>query len=470
MTASPPQPVPPSLQRRLLAATLAFLSVALIAAGWLLAGLFRDIATQQFTDTLRTELDQLTARIDWQAPAEPAVDAAGLSDPRWQRPLSGLYWQIDGPGRAGALRSRSLWDATLALPGDAPAEGATHVHAATGPRQEPLLVVERTVHDPRRPDVRWRVAVAADTASLEAGADRFRGGLVLSLVVLFGLLALASWAQVRVGLSPLRPLRSALDTVRRGQAEQLPGHYPAELQPLVDDFNGVLAQNTALLERARQQAGNLAHAVKTPLAVLQQAAAELDAAANAPLPPAERAALAQRITEQVQLARRHIDWHLARARSAAQARPGRATAVAPAVQGLVRVMDRVHAGRGLRIATDLAAGTPAFQGEEQDLQEMLGNLLDNACKWAAASVVVRSERRAEAPGLRIAVEDDGPGIADALVASASQRGVRLDERVPGSGLGLSIVRDLVDLYGGRMALERSAAGGLRAVLDLPAAD
>lgn len=459
----------PSLRRRLLAATTVVLALALLAAGWGLSALFREHALQQFRDSLQGQLDQVTARLDFDAAAQPVVDTANLSDPRWERPYSGLYWQLDGAGRTGVLRSRSLWDQALLLPADRVADGAVHVHEAAGPRGQPVLVLERRVHDPRQPQAGWRLAVAADTAPLDEAVQRFRGQLALSLLVLFALLLAASSVQVLVGLAPLRTLRQALEAVRSGGAQRLQGRFPAEVQPLVDEFNGVLEQNAAMVEQARKHAGNLAHALKTPLAVLRQVGDRLSAGAA---PPAgELPQLGGLVREQVELAARHVDWHLARSRSAALARPAaRATRIEPVLQGLARVMARVHAQRGLGVAIEPFDADLAFQGEEQDLQEMLGNLLDNACKWARSEVRVRV-RPAGGAGrrqLRIDVEDDGPGMDDAQRAQASRRGVRLDESVPGAGLGLAIVQDLVGLYGGSLDLQRGERG-LLAVLLLPAA-
>lgn len=455
----------PSLRRRLLAATVVVLVLALVPAGWLLGGLFREHVTQQFREGLQVQLDQLAAATQFGADGEPVVDSARMTDPRWQRPFSGLYWQVDGPARAGALRSRSLWDGALALPPDTLADGAVHAHQAPGPQGQPLLVLERSVHDATQPQQAWRLAVAGSTENLDAAVALFRTQLALSLAVLFGLLAAASWAQVTVGLAPLRALREALDALRANRATRLQGRFPLEVQPLVDDFNGVLERNAAVVERARQHAGNLAHALKTPLAVLQQGAEQLAKE------QADPRAVARVMTEQVEAARRHVDWHLARSRAAAQLRVGGpGTAVAPVLDGLVRVMQRVHAARGLAIDAPATERPWRFAGEEQDLQEMLGNLLDNACKWARSRVAVRIEDAAEPDRalLRIVVEDDGPGVAPGQLATLPDRGRRLDESVPGAGLGLAIVQELARDYGGRLELRAAAAGGLAATLVLPA--
>jgi signal transduction histidine kinase len=348
------------------------------------------------------------------------------------------------------------------------ADGAVHVHTLAGPGGSRLLALERTIQRadaPAGPAQAWRLLVAADTAEPEAAARRFDRVRVLSLLVLFVLLGAAALGQVVVGLAPLRALQRELIALREGGAQRLDGRHPAELQPLVDDFNAVLDRNTEVVLRARTQAGNLAHALKTPLAAMAQQAeaAQGDAAAAAELPAL--------VGEQVALARRHVDWHLARSRAAAsQGVPGVRTPVEPVLRGLVRVLQRLHADRSIAIAIeldDLPSGA-AFAGEREDLQEMLGNLLDNACQWAGSRVRVSALPGATASWLAIVVEDDGPGIDPRQRAQVLARGGRLDVTVPGSGLGLAIVQELAGLYGGRLELDRADAGGLRARLILPA--
>ena len=298
--------------------------------------------------------------------------------------------------------------------------------------------------------------------------------LDLALAALLVLLLAAAWAQVALGLRPLQALHQSLQSVRAGRSPRLQGDFPSEVQPLVSDFNSVLDRNDEVVSRARTQAGNLAHALKTPLTVLAQAAHA-----------SEDSGLALLVKEQVQAARRHIDWHLARSRMAATVGlPGQRVPVVPTLQGLVRVMQRVHADRGLSISWDDADAQVQFAGEAQDLQEMLGNVLDNACQWAHSAVRIRVQPVAgmasgamsggvsgAASGMcRVAIEDDGPGMPAEQMPRVLQRGVRLDESVPGSGLGLAIVRDLVDMYGGELQLKTPAQGrGLQVTLTLPAA-
>ncbi len=465
-----------SLRFRLLAATVLGVSLAMVLAGVVLNGLFQEHVMRQFEKGLAQQLDQVTARLSADAQGQPLIDAQTLSDPRWQRPYSGLYWQLDDVTptavRPGVLRSRSLWDTQLALPADVLRDGEIHAHELPGPGDSRLRVLERTVRPYER--ARWRLSVAADLADTHEAVAGFQRVLVASLAALLLLLLAAAWAQVAVGLRPLLALQQGLNTLREGRTRRLTGDFPSEVQALVDSFNSVLDRNEEVVSRARTQAGNLAHALKTPLTVLDQASRQTDTAGLAPL-----------VREQVQLARRHIDWHLARSRLAASnGLPGQRVPVVQTLQGLVRVMQRVHAERQLAISLEGADEGVQFAGEAQDLQEMLGNVLDNACQWAHSAVGIRvlpvpGIPASAAPGApsnaihgmcRVEIEDDGPGMPAEQMPRVLQRGVRLDESVPGSGLGLAIVRDLVDLYGGELHLQTPAQGrGLQVGLVLPAA-
>lgn len=451
-----------SLRNRLLLVTLLTAGLTVVTSGFALSALFRDHVRQQFVERLTADLDQVLARLEVDIQGQPSLDAARLSDPRWTRPHSGLYWQVDGAGadgKPGLLRSRSLWDEDLVAPRDMPGQGELHVHDVFNHRQEPLLLIERTL----RADgaaVPWRVMVAAATEPLDRAAERFDNALIGALLVLMLLLCAGALLQVTLGLAPLSRLRSALAALRDGRSERLEGRYPTEVQPLVDDLNGVLDRQASTLQRARTQAGNLAHALKTPLTILGQGAA------NASSSVAARDELPGLVLDQVQVARRHIDWHLARARAAAaQGAGGLRTPLQPVADGLVRVMQKVYANRKLSIRVDVDARL-AFAGESQDLQEMLGNLLDNACKAARTQVLVSAMQTGQL--LRVTVDDDGPGIAPDQIAKALERGQRLDETTPGSGLGLAIVQELATMYEGTVELGVSPLGGLLVVLNVPA--
>lgn len=444
-----------SLRIRLLVGTLFWIVASVLVAGWGLGNLFRQHVTTQFHAELKTHLDQLTAQLVLDGQGRPMLTMA-LSDPRLNKPFSGLYWQIEAvgsPDTGMVMRSRSLWDEALVVPRDVVADGEIHQHRGQGPEGSPVGVVERTV---RIDDTSLRLVVAADERLLIEPIERFQGVLWLALGALGLGLAIAALVQVFVGLAPLRRLRDALGRVRSGEKQRMEGAFPSEIMPLVDEFNSVLEQNAEVVERARTQAGNLAHALKTPLSVLANAAHARDDE------------LARLVATQVEMARKQVDYHLARAQAAATARlPGARTALQPVIDGLVRVMQRIHADRQLELGVRPGAGDLAFRGEEHDLQEMLGNLLDNACKWAAHHVEIQVGM---AQGqLEIMVDDDGHGIAADQWDAMLQRGVRADQQVPGSGLGLAIVDDLARMYGGAIHLADSPRGGARAILRLPAA-
>ncbi len=455
-----------SLRLRLLAGTLFWIAASILVAGWGLGSLFRQHVASQFYAELTTHLDQLTAQLALDPQGRPSL-ALPLSDPRLSRPYSGYYWQIDvlgdsggTPVAAGQLRSRSLWDHVLAAPPDTLADGEIHRHRLPGPEGRMLGMVERSLRIDEAPDGkprRLRLIAAADERFMAEPVARFSGTLWLALGALGIGLVIAALVQVFVGLAPLRSLRAALGKVRSGDTQRLEGAFPREIEPLIEEFNTVLAQNAAVVERARTHAGNLAHALKTPLSVLANAANAGDAA---------HPELARLVVEQVAIAQQQVDYHLARAQAAATSRiPGTRTPLQAVVEGLVRAMRRIHAEREIEIAIRPFPESLSFRGEAQDLQEMLGNLLDNACKWASRKVEL--DARSEGTNLIVTIDDDGSGLAAERRDAVMQRGVRADQQVPGSGLGLAIVDDLARLYGGQVQLGDSPAGGLRAELTLP---
>ena len=278
----------------------------------------------------------------------------------------------------------------------------------------------------------------------------------VSLSVALVVLVFGSWYVGR-GLAPLAHLRERLGAVHRGQEKRVGGDYPAEVQPLVDDLNALLAQQEQTVQRAIAKAGDLAHGLKTPLAVLSH---EAERAASA-----GRDDLARGITQQVERMRRQIDYHLAHARAAAAGRAGTAsTPVRETVESLVRTIEKIYAERRLRIDVDIAP-EQTLRVQREDLEEILGNLLDNAAKWTRSQI--RVSAGATGDMVAITVEDDGTGIAPALRERVLQRGMRADESAPGTGLGLAIVRELAELYGGRVTLDASPLGGVIARLELP---
>lgn len=284
-----------------------------------------------------------------------------------------------------------------------------------------------------------------------------RRGVEIFLV--FGaLFMLAGIWQVRAGLLPFGRLRKQLLGLREGSARRIEGRYPVEVQPLVNDLNSLLEHRERIVQRALAKAGDLAHGLKTPLAVLAQEAGRAEAAGQQEM--------ASMIGLQVERMRRQVDYHLAHARAAGSGDvPGARCPVLASVEGLTRTLLRIYAGRGLAIQVDVSADH-VIRGQREDLEEMLGNVLDNACKWAKSNVRIQSVQ--EDGAVVLTIDDDGPGLAPNLRDAVLQRGVRVDEAAPGSGLGLAIVRDLAELYGGTISLEDSPLGGLRARLRLPA--
>ena len=293
-------------------------------------------------------------------------------------------------------------------------------------------------------------------------STQFDQALAITFVILAAVLLLTTMFQVRFGLAPLKRITDSLAAIRAGRSERLTGEFPEEIAPLARETNALIDANREIVERARTHVGNLAHALKTPLSVM------VNEASARPSDP-----LAGKVQEQAAIIRDQVARHLERARLAARhSVVGTVTDVTPVVTALVRTMEKIHRDRGL--AVDVRADEGArFRGERPDLEEMIGNLVDNACKWAGSRVsieVVRAPGTAESDDetVRITVDDDGPGLTAAEREQAAKRGLRLDESKPGSGLGLSIVTDLAALYGGGLKLGAAPLGGLRAELVLPA--
>jgi len=442
-----------SLASRLILAATLWTAVAIVCSAVVLEAMFRRQVMATVEAGLAADLNQILAATELGPDGRPVLTRRP-AEPLFDKPYSGRYFQLGEPGDA-PLRSRSLWDFALALPPDDLPDGTLHRHEIAGPDGQRLLALERSIRleGAAQP---LRVAVAADLAQTAGPLREFRGTLIAALGTLGLGLVGAVLLQVRFGLRPLAKLRTALAELRAGRRTRLAGNWPQEVMPLVRDFDAVLAHNDAVLERARTQVGNLAHALRTPITVLLSAA------------EARGPALPETVRAQAESMRRQIEQHLARARAAATAeRPGaRADAVEIARQ-IARTLERLEAERGIAILVEEHAA-PLFRGDADDLTEILGNVVENAAKWAKGRVEVRLASTPEA--LKIVVDDDGAGLPPDDRDEVFRRGKRLDETVPGSGLGLAIVRDLVELYGGRIALEDSPLGGLRVRLALPAAE
>jgi signal transduction histidine kinase len=441
-----------SLALRLILAAALWIGAALLAGGFALSAIFRGYAERNFDARLTVLLESLVAVTELDGDGQPQL-TRGVGEPRFDQPYSGWYWEIDGGGQP-LLRSRSLWDERLPLTGQTVTAIEPVYGNVEGPNAEALRVVEREFVLPGALR-RLHYAVGGDHSEVDEEVRSFNRTLSWSLGILgLGLLA-ALLIQVRFGLQPLRRMRQAIVAVRTGRAQRLEGEFPVEIAPLSDELNTLIEHNAAVLERARTQVSNLAHALKTPLSVLTN-----EAAAGA-------GPLADTVQRQITSMRRHVDHYLSRARAAAATRVigvrSEATAVA---EDLRRTLERIYVDRGIAIEAKVGPGL-TFRGERQDLEEMLGNLMDNACKWANARVVVVA--REDGDRIVFTIDDDGAGLPAEQRAAVFDRGHRLDESVPGSGLGLAIVRDIAELYSGTVALEDSPLGGVRAILTLPAA-
>lgn len=450
-------------RRRSLAARLVLVAslwsvAALAVAGFILVELFRDTVERGLDSQL--EVYQ-KAIIGAMAPSDGQTinRPENLGEPRFSLPLSGWYWTIaDWPEWKLVYASGSLVGDPLLVP-PLPFGQRTGGGFATGPGGEELRVSQRIISFDGKS---YLIAVGGKTEGLRKDLAAFTEQVVLTLSVFgIGLIA-AIFVQVRFGLLPIRRMQQSLAAVRDGAAEQIDESVPRELAPLAIELNALIRSNAEIVERARTHVGNLAHALKTPLSVISNEASASGGDA-----------FAQKVAEQAQLMRTQVDHHLERARQAAQRRViGVATPVEPALARLMRAMSRIHGDRGLTFSAEMDPAV-RFRGEQQDLEELAGNLIDNACKWARTRVDLKVAVISSAPDeralLEILVEDDGPGLTEDQRREAVKRGRRLDESVPGTGLGLSIVADLAALYGGRFELSAADIGGLRARLVLPAA-
>ena len=453
-----------SLALRLFVSATAVTVVILLITGVVLSSLYRDGVERSFDRRLGVYLRTLVA--DVAAPEEGEKVAQSLGEPLFELPLSGWYWQVTklSAPKPEVRSSRSLWDAGLPHLEDLNVQTApdgTRKRYVPGPEDQRLRLVERTVD--LGDDGRYLVAVAGDALEIDDETQGFDRAITVTFGVLAIVLLITTMFQVRFGLAPLKRISASLAAIRSGSAERLQGSFPVEIAPLARETNALIDANREIVERARTHVGNLAHALKTPLSVIMN---EATSRGDDPL--------AVKVREQANVMRDQVQRHLERARIAARATVvGTVTEVAPVVTALARSMEKIHRDRGIAIDIEAPRET-RFRGERQDLEEMVGNLVDNACKWAQSRVAVEVlPDGAEAAGstLRVVVDDDGPGLTAAQreQVGAARRGNRLDETKPGSGLGLSIVVDLAALYGGALTLGTAPIGGLRAELVLPAA-
>lgn len=441
-----------SLRLRLLLAGAASTAVALALAGYGLAVLFERHVERRIDAELTVHLNQLTAHL------EPA-EAGGLrlstppADPRFDVPLSGLYWQIVDEQSGTVLRSRSLWDSDLALPPEPRVDDEIHQHRIAGPDKKELYLLQRRVVLPQRlGGGTARIAVAWDSAEIATAVREFAIDLTPLLAFIGALLLAAAWVQVTIGLRPLAAIRTQLAAVRSGKSSRMGDAFPDEVRPLAQEIDALIDARDAELARARTRAGDLAHGLRTPLQVLQT---EIERLAR---DGQEAAALSlSTVTRTMQ---RTVERELTRVRLAAPHRGSKA-GIASAVAQVVRVVQRTPEGERLDWIVDVPDDLVApIDGD--DLSEALGNLIENAARHARHTVTVTGTR--DDASIALSIADDGPGIPEDQLQEALRRGGRLDERGSGAGLGLAIVTDIVESWGGTLTLE-SARPGLVATLE-----
>ncbi len=441
-----------SLSRRMILIAAGWIAVLLLAGGFALDRTLVGLVQRNFDEQLEYMLTAMIASAEIGQDGEVLFYRA-LGDQRFLEPSSGLYWQISGPDHED-FPSRSLWDRTLRLQADH-FDNEPHFYNSNQFSGEPLRLVERTVILPDS-DTRWTFAVASSTGELEAQVSDIRAILVWSFAVLglglFVMAALQSW----YGLMPLRRIRAAIQRIRTAGSNRVTDPLPLEVQPLVEELNMLLAHSEQQAEEARTHAGNLAHALKTPLTVLTNAAT------------ARAEDLADTTIREARTMQRHVEHHLARARAVGRRAVGHArTPVCTSAEAVRRAVERLYS----EVRFDIAGNREAHVSiERQDLDEILGNLIENAAKYGGGSVFVTVDAEIDADQCVIWVEDDGMGIPEAERPRIFDRGARLDTGKPGTGLGLAIVRDVAEIYGGGVTLgESEDLGGLLVRLSLPRA-
>ena len=439
-----------SLSRRMILIAAAWITLLLAGGGFALDRVLTNAVTRNFDEGLEYILTSLivSAEID---PMGQIAFNRQLSDQRFLEPYSGAYWQVSGKGYE-TFPSRSLWDRQLRADGEH-ADQDAHFYDSEQFTDQRLRIVERDVKLPGSP-VRWRFQVAQSRDALDAQITALRKTLVNSFLLLAAGLIVLAGLQTWYGLLPLRKLRDNIHRLRTGETPRIDGAMPAEIAPMVEELNALVAHNDKQAEEARRHAGNLAHALKTPLTVIMNAAT------------AQSDDLPTTVVREARTMRRQVDHHLARARAVGRRGSAHSRApVWPSVESVERAVARLYPH--VRIDTDGPRDLIAHI-ERQDLDEIMGNLVENAAKYGGGSVFVTVG--VEAGFVEILVEDDGMGIPEADRIRIFDRGVRLDTGKPGTGLGLAIVRDVAEIYDGTVSLEESEdLGGLLVRLRLPAA-
>jgi len=445
-----------SLRFRLLVAAVVSVSAALVIAGMSLVVMFERHVERRIGLELETYLNQIAAAVNVTTNGRIAFNQ-NLADPRFNQPLSGLYWQIQDEERPTLLRSRSLWDSVIELPVDKLTPGAVHEHLLPGPAGQALIARERQIFfQANAEELRIRIAVAVNEQTLVEARNAFATDMLPYLVVMAAVLFVAAWIQVRIGLAPLGFVRRGVTEIRSGKKRRLAREYPEEVMPLVDEMNGLLEAQEKTVERARAWTADLAHGLKTPLIALTADAQRLRDEGNT--------SIADDLDQLAEIMRRRVDRELVRARVRSGVQTMRVHAdVCDVLNRIVRTLRRTPRGSVLQWSVETPDGADAAILPD-DLTELLGNILENATKWANGVVSISVSKDND---ILIKIEDDGPGVPKDQLDNLGQRGVRLDEQKQGSGLGLAIACDVTEAYHGVLSLNRSPKGGLAVTVRIP---
>lgn len=444
-----------SLRARLLTAALLWIAIGSAAGFWTLSSVFKTYATEQFY----AELDEHVRELERLTKIEPDGDAklaSTFSDPRFDEMRSGFYWEVKEDEET-ILRSPSLADAVIYVPSDkVETAPPVHKHIGMSPTDR-FLLVEKVNKPEAAGEPVMRYIVGADQRHLRGMVSSFNRVLGVAFLVFAASMIVVSIGMVSMTLAPFRRLAGAFQDMRAGVTSRVEGDFPSEVSPIVSELNELLASTREMLQRARSQAGNLAHGLKSPLSVIADEAFALE----------QRGCGAESdvITQQCRIMQRHIDHHIARARASAISNlPGTSTIVVEAAKPILSALGRIYRDKEIDVETEIASGV-AVAVDPQDFSEILGNVLDNAFKFARRRIALSAEFKNDGEVI-IAIDDDGPGLPPEARSVVFEIGARWDETRSGGGLGLAIVKDLMELYGGACRLEESSLGGLRVVLSL----
>lgn len=441
--------------------TALWTSIALLVTGLILSTIVRSNEQRNFEQLLQAYMQNLMSVIDIDAEGN-VIGSPDFGDSRFVQPYSGWFWTIAKANNSQMpiAHSASFSGDQTELPADDPTPFGTEfrrVSTVIDPLGMELMQIE-TQLTLDEDDTLYQFRVTGNTNDVNTAVGQFNRTLMLYFLLYGGGTILATFFLIRIGLRPLSSATNALHDVREGHKDQLDDSYPVEIQPLVGEINALITTNRSIVERARTQVGNLAHALKTPLAVIVNEVRS------------SKKTQSDLIAEQADLMKSQVQTYLDRARIAAQRDViVSRTPVVPVLNKLVRVMHRLAPDIDFNMHD--CDDTIVFRGEEQDLEEIFGNLLENASRFAKTKVQIAVSQTVEGVGqsskILIEVEDDGVGLSPEQREKALKRGIRLDESQPGSGLGLAIVRDIATEYGGSFTLEDSQFGGLKAVIILP---